>query len=133
MNLADRLTSHLPPRLWALVREAAVLADKRRQPAAIVGGVVRDAILNRSTIDVDLMLEAPVEPVVRELAHAHRVIQVPRVWRRADTYSNADAHSHSDAHSDTGRPEQPDRDSGFQQSDQSCLDRQCQQRNRVQD
>lgn len=55
---------HLPP----LAQETARALTKEGVEAFLVGGAVRDALLGRSSRDVDLLVTAPARPVARQLA-----------------------------------------------------------------
>jgi len=57
MNLSTRLESALPPVRLALLKTIAGLAHERRMAAYIVGGFVRDLILERPGLDFDVVVE----------------------------------------------------------------------------
>lgn len=65
-NLAEKLATALPASRLALLKEAARLADEKNSALYIVGGFVRDLILERPSLDLDLVVEGD----AIELAHA---------------------------------------------------------------
>ena len=69
MNLSHRFTEFSED-IQRVLTCARSIADRRLQRGVIVGGCVRDLLLNRPTGDVDLMFEPPVAPLVQELADA---------------------------------------------------------------
>ncbi len=69
MNLSHRFTEFSVD-IQSVLSGARSIADRRLQRGVIVGGCVRDLLLNRRTGDVDLMFEPPVGPLVQELADA---------------------------------------------------------------
>lgn len=70
-NLAERLARALAPEVLELLREAAAIADERGSALYIVGGVVRDMLLERSIGDLDLVVEGDAVAVGAELAARH--------------------------------------------------------------
>ncbi|MCE1253418.1 MAG: CBS domain-containing protein [Anaerolineae bacterium] len=56
-NLSSRLESILPPGKLALLRAVAEHAHQQHLPLYIVGGFVRDLLLNRPSYDFDLVVE----------------------------------------------------------------------------
>lgn len=61
----------LPPALAALIREAAERARRQGAPLYLVGGAVRDLLLGRAPLDIDLVLPGDAPRVARALAAAH--------------------------------------------------------------
>jgi tRNA nucleotidyltransferase (CCA-adding enzyme) len=61
----------LPPTLAALIREAAERARRQGAPLYLVGGAVRDLLLGRTPLDIDLVLPGDAPRVARALAAAH--------------------------------------------------------------
>ena len=57
MNLAQKLEAALPPARIALLQTIAVEAKKKTSPVYIVGGFVRDLLLDRPSIDFDIVVE----------------------------------------------------------------------------
>ena len=56
-NLASRLESALPPARLALIKAIAAEAEAQHQALYIVGGFVRDLLLERPSLDFDLVVE----------------------------------------------------------------------------
>lgn len=75
-NLWDRVPEPWRGRLSCL----GEMASKRKMPAAIVGGCVRDLVLNLSPKDWDVVVEGPVAPLVRDVSAAlsARLVEHPR-------------------------------------------------------
>ncbi|HFC08600.1 MAG TPA: CBS domain-containing protein [Chloroflexi bacterium] len=67
-NLAARLESALPPARLALIKAIAAEAEAQHQALYIVGGFVRDLLLERPSLDFDLVVEGN----AIALAHALR-------------------------------------------------------------
>ena len=65
-NLAERLQTTLPPARLTLVKTVAQVAHDQRAALYIVGGFVRDLILERPSYDYDLVVEGD----AIQLAHA---------------------------------------------------------------
>ncbi len=57
LNLASRLEASLPPARLALLRAVAALAEAQHFALYIVGGFVRDLLLDRPSPDFDLVVE----------------------------------------------------------------------------
>lgn len=68
MNIKDKLSTHVSSSIYGHVKDIADIACDRKQRIVLVGGAVRDVLLGRSVLDADLMLEAPVQPVIDQLA-----------------------------------------------------------------
>jgi len=68
LTLADKLRDRFDGETRALIFSAAKLADERKVRIALVGGAVRDLLLDQPLGDADLMLEHPAKPLVTELA-----------------------------------------------------------------
>ncbi|MBI2859978.1 MAG: CCA tRNA nucleotidyltransferase [Chloroflexi bacterium] len=68
INLARRLGSGLPPDLVGFLRTAGKSAGEAGQKLYLVGGVVRDLLLGRSNVDLDLVLEGDAIRLAQELA-----------------------------------------------------------------
>lgn len=56
-NLWQTLTEKLPPNLLTFVIRASEAAEKLKMPVYIVGGVVRDLLLDRPMMDLDIVTE----------------------------------------------------------------------------
>ncbi len=66
-NFADRLEKALPPARLALLKTIAEEAHHHHLPIYIVGGFVRDLILERPSIDFDLVVEGDAISLARAL------------------------------------------------------------------
>jgi tRNA nucleotidyltransferase (CCA-adding enzyme) len=67
-NLAEKLEAALPPIHLALLKEVVALAVERHMAVYIVGGFVRDLLLDRPGIDFDLVVEGDALSLGRRLA-----------------------------------------------------------------
>ncbi len=67
-NLSKRLREQLPADLLDFVRRAGELAGRRRERLYLVGGVVRDLLLERCNLDLDLVVEGDAIGLAHELA-----------------------------------------------------------------
>jgi tRNA nucleotidyltransferase (CCA-adding enzyme) len=67
-NLSGRLESALPPARLALMKTVATLAHEQHAALYIVGGFVRDLILERPSLDFDLVVEGDAILLARALA-----------------------------------------------------------------
>jgi tRNA nucleotidyltransferase (CCA-adding enzyme) len=67
-NLADRLAKALPPGRLALLQAVAQAAFEQRSALYIVGGFVRDLLLDRPSLDFDLVVEGDAIALARALA-----------------------------------------------------------------
>lgn len=66
-NFADRLEAALPPARLALLKLVAQRAHQRRLPVYVVGGFVRDLLLNRPSQDFDIVVEGDAIALARAL------------------------------------------------------------------
>ncbi len=57
INLAKLIEDRLPPDIVAFIRKAGTIAAGRGEPLYLVGGAVRDLLLGRGTLDIDLVAE----------------------------------------------------------------------------
>jgi len=67
-NLAGRLEKALPPARLTLLKEVARLAHEQKDALFIVGGFVRDLLLERPSQDFDLVVEGDAIQLARALA-----------------------------------------------------------------
>ena len=67
-NLARKIESSLPTDALDLIKKAAGLAAARSERLYLVGGVVRDLLLGRQTLDIDLAVEGDAAGLARALA-----------------------------------------------------------------
>ena len=68
MDYLKALQDRTSPDLWALITRLADLAADRASPLYIVGGRVRDLLLDRPATDLDLVVEGDALELVRALA-----------------------------------------------------------------
>ena len=68
MDYLKALQDRTSPDLWALITRLADLAADRASPLYIVGGRVRDLLLDRPAADLDLVVEGDALELVRSLA-----------------------------------------------------------------
>ena len=68
MDYLKALQDRTSPDLWALITRLADLAADRASPLYIVGGRVRDLLLERPAADLDLVVEGDALELVRSLA-----------------------------------------------------------------
>ncbi len=66
-NLTARLEAALPPARLELLKLVAETAHEKRMPVYIVGGFVRDLLLERPSIDFDLVVEGDAITLARSL------------------------------------------------------------------
>lgn len=71
MNLKDRLESALPRARLALLKAIARAALDHRAALYIVGGFVRDLLLDRPSLDFDLVVEGDAIKLARDLAKTY--------------------------------------------------------------
>jgi tRNA nucleotidyltransferase (CCA-adding enzyme) len=67
-NLSSRLETALPPARLALLKTVARLAHEQQAALYIVGGFVRDLLLERPSLDFDLVVEGDAIRLARALA-----------------------------------------------------------------
>jgi tRNA nucleotidyltransferase (CCA-adding enzyme) len=70
-NLTQRLEKLLPPAVLALLQVISAQAHARRQPAYIVGGFVRDLLLERPSLDFDIVVEGDAIELARSLSRKY--------------------------------------------------------------
>ncbi len=68
---AKKLERALPPAHLALIRALAEEADAQHLPAYIVGGFVRDLLLDRPGLDFDIVVEGDAIALAKALARKH--------------------------------------------------------------
>ena len=100
-NLATRLEAALPPARLALLKAVAAAAYERRLAVYIVGGFVRDLILERPSQDFDVVVEGDAIALAQALAgqYGGRVVGHSRFGTAK--WCIADIHNHL-VHSLTG-------------------------------
>ena len=73
-NLADRIEEQLPAAVVSFLRKAGELAQQEQQRLYLVGGVVRDILLRRISLDFDLVVEGDAIALARKLARTNRAV-----------------------------------------------------------
>jgi len=71
-NLTSKIKNQLPDELVEFLRLAGELAQKKGQKLYLVGGVVRDLLLERENFDLDLVVEGDAIALAGELADEKR-------------------------------------------------------------
>ncbi len=67
INLSTEIKKQLPVELVSFMQLAGEVAQSKRQNLYLVGGVVRDLLLGRTSFDLDLVLEGDATDLAREL------------------------------------------------------------------
>src|SRR3989338_10295094 len=62
--------NRIDKRILKVIRDIGRAADRRGLRAYIVGGIVRDIILGRKNLDIDIVTEGPAIPFARSVAKA---------------------------------------------------------------
>jgi tRNA nucleotidyltransferase (CCA-adding enzyme) len=70
-NLSAQLEESLPPAQLALLKAVAEIAHDHNTALYIVGGFVRDLLLNKSTLDYDLVVEGDAIAIAKDLKKKH--------------------------------------------------------------
>jgi len=68
VNLASKIEERLPTELVSLMRAIGVIANHQGQHLYLVGGIVRDLLLERETFDLDLVVEGDAVGLAQQLA-----------------------------------------------------------------
>jgi tRNA nucleotidyltransferase (CCA-adding enzyme) len=68
LNLSEKLEKALPEERMLLIKRVAQVAHERHEALYIVGGFVRDLILERPSLDFDLVVEGEAIALARSLA-----------------------------------------------------------------
>ncbi len=68
INLTGKINGQLPAELVDLLQAAGEVAQRNEQRLYLVGGVVRDLLLERSNLDIDLVIEGDAIKLAQELA-----------------------------------------------------------------
>ena len=68
LNLAEKLEKVLPSERLALIRAVAEEAAAQKSPLYVVGGFVRDLLLDRPSLDFDMVVEGDAIALARALA-----------------------------------------------------------------
>jgi tRNA nucleotidyltransferase (CCA-adding enzyme) len=67
-NIATLINKQLPPELASLLRLAGETASQQGQKLYLVGGAVRDLLLERANLDLDLVMEGNAVDLAQKLA-----------------------------------------------------------------
>jgi len=67
-NLASRIEKQIPAELVDFMQTAGWTAASRGQSVYLVGGVVRDLLLERANLDIDLVIEGDAIELAKQLA-----------------------------------------------------------------
>jgi tRNA nucleotidyltransferase (CCA-adding enzyme) len=74
INLADRMEEQLPAAVVSFVKKAGELAQQEQRRLYLVGGVVRDILLRRISLDFDLVVEGDAIAFAKKLARTNRAV-----------------------------------------------------------
>ena len=72
INLTRQIKEQLPVDLIDFIRKAGDIAEKQQQHLYLVGGVVRDLLLERSNYDLDMVVEGDAIKLAQEMAGINR-------------------------------------------------------------
>ncbi|MCJ7763583.1 MAG: CCA tRNA nucleotidyltransferase, partial [Dehalococcoidales bacterium] len=67
-NLTRKIDTRLPGELVAFIQHAGRLADSKGERLYLVGGVVRDLLLDKTNLDIDLVVEGDAIALAHELS-----------------------------------------------------------------
>ncbi len=68
INLAGQIEKRLPADTFSFIKTAGEVAQRQQQRLYLVGGMVRDLLLERSTLDLDLVVEGDGINLAQKLA-----------------------------------------------------------------
>ena len=68
INLARQIREELPADLIEFIKKAGETAEKQQQRIYLVGGVVRDLLLDRSNLDLDIVVEGDAIKLAEKIA-----------------------------------------------------------------
>jgi tRNA nucleotidyltransferase (CCA-adding enzyme) len=66
-NLKTKIAKQLPPELIELLNIAGKMANRQGQNLYLVGGVIRDLLLGRTNLDLDLVVEGDATKLARKI------------------------------------------------------------------
>jgi tRNA nucleotidyltransferase (CCA-adding enzyme) len=96
-NMTNRLEAALPPSRLSLLHLVADMAGSMRLPVYIVGGFVRDLLLDRPSLDFDIVVEGDAVSLADELSRAyggrvttHQQFGTAKWYLRANPNKNGD-------------------------------------------
>jgi tRNA nucleotidyltransferase (CCA-adding enzyme) len=72
VNLAQEMEEQIPPDLLEFALKAGGIAHKQQQRLYLVGGAVRDLLLERVTLDIDLVVEGDAIKMAQQMATINR-------------------------------------------------------------
>ena len=72
--MSDRIEEQLPAVVVTFIRKAGELAQKEQRRLYLVGGVVRDILLERISLDFDLVVEGDAIAFAKKLARTNRAV-----------------------------------------------------------
>jgi tRNA nucleotidyltransferase (CCA-adding enzyme) len=80
INLASKIQKQLPAELVEFMQAAGLVAASRGQSLYLVGGMVRDLLLGRANLDLDLVVEGDAISLAQQLADSTqgKIITHPR-------------------------------------------------------
>jgi tRNA nucleotidyltransferase (CCA-adding enzyme) len=92
-NLAGYIRERLPQDIVDFIRRAGAAAERNRQRLYLVGGVVRDLLLERHNLDLDLVVEGDAIKLAQEIAKVQgaKVTAHPRFGTATLGWSNRSA------------------------------------------
>ncbi|MCB9420530.1 MAG: CBS domain-containing protein [Ardenticatenaceae bacterium] len=70
-NLRSLLTKSLPPAMWGMVLAVSEKAAELQMPLYFVGGLVRDLLLGKTAVDLDMVVEGDAIKLVRHLQKSY--------------------------------------------------------------
>ena len=73
INLARSIKEQLPEELIDFIKQAGEVAQREQQRLYLVGGVVRDLLLERRNLDLDLVIEGDAIKLAQEIAESQSV------------------------------------------------------------
>lgn len=74
INLTNQIAKQLSPEVAGFLRKVGEVAEERGQGLYLVGGLVRDLLLGRSNLDLDLVVEGDAIALARELAGQGKIV-----------------------------------------------------------
>ena len=80
INLASKIEKQLPVQLVTFIQKAGEIAASQEQGLYLVGGVVRDLLLGRTNLDLDLVVEGDAIELAQKLTQIKQgtIITHPR-------------------------------------------------------
>ena len=72
INLASNIQRQLPAELVGFMQAAGQAAQSRGERLYLVGGVVRDLLLGRTNLDLDLVVDGNAINLANQLSHTYQ-------------------------------------------------------------